>query len=264
VNERHWIRDRFFREDGIDADGKPVYRYPENRTDAVGDILAKTVTYKCNEWLDDTDERLFETMRQKNPRRYRVAGLGEWGITEGLIFENWREEPFALEDVRGVRGIKSVFGLDFGYTNDPSALFCGMIDVDGKRLWVFDEMYEPGLSNRRIAERIRGMGLAKERIVADSAEPKSIDELDDLGLHSIRKARKGRDSVAHGIQFLQDFEILIHPSCVNFMTEISNYSWDEDRHGKKVNKPADGYDHLMDAMRYAVEDYARGRAFSFD
>jgi len=245
-NEHHWIKKRFF------------------DVDATDDILALTTNYQCNEWLDDADRQVFETMRIKNPRRYRVAGLGDWGIVEGLIFENWKEEAFDLDAVRKIAGVKSVFGLDFGYTNDPSALFCGLVNLKEKQLFVFDEMYEKGLSNKAIFDKINEMGYRKERIVADSAEPKSIDELDNLGLYNIRKARKGKDSVSHGIQFLQDFEIIIHPKCVNYLTEISNYTWDEDKFGKKINKPIDDFNHLMDAMRYAIEAYSRSESFSFE
>ena len=217
-----------------------------------------------NEWLDDADLKVFETMRQKNPRRYRVAGLGEWGIVEGLIFENWQEQQFDIEEVRKIKGIKSTFGLDFGYTNDPTALFCGLVDLNEKQIFVFDELYKTGLSNEAIASEIGKMGFQRERITADSAEPKSIDRLRELGIPNIRAARKGKDSVNNGIDYLQDFKIIVHPKCVNFLTEISNYTWDEDRFGKKLNRPIDDFNHLMDAMRYSVEEFIKGRAFSFD
>ena len=109
------------------------------------------------------------------------------------------------------------------------------------------------------------MGYAKERITADSAEPKSIDRLRKLGLKGIRKARKGKDSVKNGIDFLSDYHIIIHPRCVNFLMEIANYVWDRDKTGKKlVNVPVDDFNHLMDAMRYAVESVAKGDTFSFE
>ena len=177
-NEHHWLKKRFF-----DAPPDP-------------DILAMTTNYTCNEWLDDADKRLFERMRQNNPRRYRVAGLGDWGIVDGLIFENWEEREFDIDELRRRLELHTVFGLDFGYTNDPTALFCGMIDRVSRTLYVFDEMYEKGMSNERIAERVAAMGYAKERITADSAEPKSIDRLRELGLYRIRAARKGKDSIA--------------------------------------------------------------------
>jgi phage terminase large subunit len=117
-------------------------------------------------------------------------------------------------------------------------------------------MYEKGLSNKRIAAKIAEMGFAKERITADSAEPKSIDELKGMGLH-IRGAAKGKDSIQNGIQWIQDLEIIIHPRCVNFLTEISNYTWDTDKFGVKLNTPIDDFNHLMDAMRYALEQYIK-------
>ena len=180
--------------------------------------------------------------------------MGEWGISEGAVYENWKEEKFDIDEVRRRPGVVSVFGLDFGYTNDPTALFCGLLDQSGKRLFVFDEMYEKGLSNAKIADKVRELGYAKERITADSAEPKSIDELRSMGMR-IKPALKGRDSVRNGIQWIQDLEIIIHPRCVNTITEISNYTWDKDKFGTTLNVPIDDFNHLLDAMRYALEDY---------
>lgn len=245
-NEHHWIKKRFF-----DS--------PDDET------LALTTNYKCNEWLDTADKKVFETMRKQNPRRYKVAGMGDWGIVDGLVFENWEEKVFSLDEVKAIKGVKSVFGLDFGYTNDPSALFCGMIDESTKTIWVFDEVYKNGMSNEAIAAEIIKNGYAKERIRADCAEPKSIDRLRELGLCHIRKSRKGKDSINSGIDFLSDYHIIIHPTCVNFQTEISNYTWDTDsKTGKKINRPIDDFNHLMDAMRYAVEDCGKGNTFSFN
>lgn len=245
-NEHHWLKHRFF-----DAAQDP-------------DILAMTTNYTCNEWLDAADKKVFETMKKNNPRRYRVAGLGDWGIVDGLVYENWEERLFSIDEVRKTPGIKSAFGLDFGYTNDPTALFCGLIDTGSKTLWVFDEIYKTGMSNEDIAKAITEAGYAKERIRADSAEPKSIDRLYALGLNHIRRARKGKDSINNGIDFIQDYKIFIHPRCANFLTEIGNYTWDTDtKTGKKLNRPIDDFNHLMDAMRYALEEYSTGPNYSF-
>ena len=238
-NERHWIKKRFF--------------------DAEDDnIMAKTTNYMCNEWLDESDRKLFEDMKKNNPRRYQVAGLGNWGIVEGLVYENWRELEFDWREILNKRQkAKAVFGLDFGYTNDPAAFFCGILDQDQKEIYVFDEIYQKGMQNTNIYNNIEKLGFRKEIIVADSAEPKSIEHLRGLGLYRIKPSKKGKDSINAGIQFIQDFKIFIHPRCVNFLTEISNYSWDKDKFGKAVNKPIDDFNHLMDAMRYALEDYMR-------
>ena len=243
-NQHHWIKKRFF--DNPDPD-----------------VLAITTNYLCNEWLDEADKKVFERMKTQNPRRYQVAGLGNWGVSEGLVFENWKEEPFDVDQIRGLPSVSSAFGLDFGYTNDPSALFCGLVDPKAKTIWVFDEMYQRGLSNEAIYAQISRMGYQKERIRADCAEPKSIDRLRELGCSHIRPARKGKDSVNNGIDYIQDFMIIIHPRCVNFLTEISNYCWDQDKTGKLLNVPIDDFNHLMDAMRYALEDFVKGDTFSF-
>ena len=245
-NEKHWLKARFF-----DAPPDP-------------DILALTTNYLCNEWLDQADLKVFETMRENNPRRYQVAGLGGWGIVEGLVFENWKEEAFETAAIAKKPDVVSAFGLDFGYTNDPTALFCGLVSREEKTIWVFDELYEKALTNRAICDRVTAMGYAKERIRADCAEPKSIDELREVGLYRITPARKGRDSINNGIQYIQDYRIVIHPRCVNFLTEISNYTWAEDKFGGKLNRPIDAFNHLMDAMRYALEDVLVGPAFSFE
>lgn len=240
-NDRHWIKKRFF-----DNEDK--------------DILAITTNYKCNEWLDESDLKVFETMKTHNPKRYRVAGLGEWGVVDGLVYENVREDRFNKEDViKNNPDIKPVFGLDFGYTNDPTALFCGLLDLENYKIYVFDELYEKGLSNKNIYKEIEKMGYRKEKIIADSAEPKSIDELKDLGLYRISPAKKGKDSILNGVQFIQNFEIIVHPRCVNFMTEITNYQWAKDKFNKAINEPIDDFNHLQDAMRYAVEPYIRNR-----
>ena len=153
--------------------------------------------------------------------------------------------------------------MDFGYTNDPTALFCAMVDERGKTIWVFDELYRRGMSNEAIYAAVEAMGYRKERIRADSAEPKSIDRLRELGMPNISAARKGKDSINSGIDFIQDYHIAVHPRCVNFLTEIGNYTWDVDGFGKRLNKPTDGFCHLMDAMRYALEDFWKGRSYSF-
>lgn len=244
-NEHHWLKKRFF----------------DTESD---EVMAITTNYMCNEWLDKADLKVFEDMKKNNPRRYQVAGLGNWGITEGLVYENWEENVFSVDEVTKQQGVKSVFGLDFGYTNDPTALFCGLVDIANKVIYVFDEIYENGLSNEDIADKIKIRGYSKERITADCAEPKSIDRLRTLGIRHIKASRKGKDSINNGIDYIQGFKILIHPKCSNFIKEIGNYTWDKDKKtGKSINKPVDDCNHLMDAMRYALEEYIKGNTFSF-
>nr|DAJ80202.1 MAG TPA: terminase large subunit [Caudoviricetes sp.] len=234
-SDRHWLKKRFFDE-------------PSKN------VLAMTTNYMCNEFLSEADLVLFEEMK-KNPRRYRTAGLGEWGIVEGLVYENWEERVFDVHEISIRPSVRSAFGMDFGYVNDPSTLFCGLVDTVAREIYVFDEMYEKGMSNEDIKERVSEMGYSKERIKADSAEPKSIAYLRKAGLTRIRAAKKGPDSIRAGISIIQDYKIIIHPRCVNFITEISNYTWDKDKFDNPINKPIDDFNHLMDAMRYAMEEF---------
>lgn len=243
-SDRHWLKKRFFDD-------------PDENT------LAMATNYMCNEYLSDSDMALFEAMK-KNPKRYRVAGLGNWGVVEGLVYDNWEEKSFDIDEVRSRPGVRSAFGLDFGYTNDPTALFCGLVDKGSKTIYVFDEMYERGLTNQHIAKLLIRRGYGKERIIADSAEPKSIAELREAGIIRVHASRKGKDSINNGIQRIQDFHIVVHPRCVNFLTEISTYQWDTDnKTGVLINKPVDYNNHLMDAMRYGIMDAVQEDGFSF-
>lgn len=194
---------------------------------------------KCNDYLK---------------REYCKGVIPLWEVPDIRRDEDIVYSPNKYRETEGIKD-----------TNDPSALFCGLVDEPAKTIWVFDEMYKYGMSNERIADEVTNMGYRKERIRAEAAEPKSIDRLRELGISHIRKARKGKDSVNNGIDYLQDFHIIIHPRCVNFITEISNYTWDTDtKTGKRLNVPIDDFNHLMDAMRYAMEDFSKGDAFSFE
>lgn len=237
-NERHWIKGRFFDVENDD------------------DILAITTNYKCNEWLEESDRKVFERMKKNNPRRYQVAGLGNWGIVDGLVYENWKEYKFDLADVNMYQ---SFFGLDYGYVNDPTAFVAGFINLKDKKIYIYDEFYQKAMTNEQIAKKIKDMGYAKEKIIADSAEPKSNDRLRTLGLTRVQGAKKGKDSIMNGISFLQEFEILIHPRCVNTLTEISNYQWDKDKFNNQLNKPIDEFNHILDGLRYATEEYQFGK-----
>lgn len=232
-SEKHWLKKRFF--DSEDED-----------------ILALTTTYECNEYLGEDDRKLFEKMKEKNPRRYRIEGKGEWGIAEGLVYENFEELEFDLEEIKKRPGIISIFGMDFGYTHDPTAFICALVDEKEKEIFIFDEHYQKGMSNSDIANMIKYKGYSKEIIIADSAEPKSIDDIKKQGIRRVKAAQKGKDSILNGIQNIQDYKIYVLPKCENTLVELNNYVWDT-KDGRGINKPMDDYNHLMDALRYAME-----------
>lgn len=243
-NEKHWLKKKFF--DNPDED-----------------TYAITTNYKCNEFLDEHDKHLFEKMKKNNPRKYNVAGLGNWGISEGLVFDNWEVVDFNYQEIIQQRPhIKSAFGLDFGYTVDPAGFICALFDLEKKEIFIYDEHYKTGMLNTHIADMIKYKGYAKEKIIADSSEPKSIEEIRRLGVSRIVGARKGKDSVNNGIQFLQQFKIYIHPTCTNSELEFSNYIWKVGRDGVAKNEPEDSFNHLIDPLRYSAEQFqtAPGKA----
>ncbi|CDQ22581.1 PBSX family phage terminase large subunit [Halobacillus karajensis] len=237
-NEKHWLKKRFF-----DVDN------PQ--------IMAKTTNYMANEFLGQDDIDLFEWMKKHNPRRYKIEGLGDWGIAEGAVYNNWQELLFDKQEIAKRPGVKAAFGLDFGYTNDPSALSCAFVDLENREIFLFDEHYEQAMLNKDIAKMIKNKGYSKELIIADSSEPKSIKEIQMAGIRKAKKAIKGPDSVKYGIQFVQQFKIFVHPSCTNFVTELSNYVWDRDKENKLINTPIDEYNHLLDALRYSLEPFRK-------
>lgn len=227
------------------------------------DTFTKTTTWECNEWLDEADRNIFLKMQKNNPRRYRIEGDGEWGIAEGLIYDKVRFEDFNVDTVRAIPGIKSAFGLDFGFT-DPNAFTCFLIDNTAMKIYVFDEWYKTGVTNKIIAEAIKEKGYGGQKIICDSAEPKSIAELQDEGIQA-EASRKGKDSVNHGIQLIQNYEIIVHEkNCPEFKKEIQNYCWAKGKDGKPTDTPDHEFSHGMDSMRYAVTKSLVADTFSFD
>ena len=251
-SDKIWLKKRFF--DIVGSDGS---NDEEN-------VLAITINYDCNEFLGEDDLKIFERMKAKNPRRYDIEGKGNWGIAEGLIFENWQEYEFDIEamkrslDTYDRPKYKQLFGMDFGYTNDPTAFIALMVDEENRQIFIFDEIYKTYMKNEHIRDAIKYKGYDNQRIAADSSAPKDIDTLKDMGLHRIYGAKKPKGSINSGIQKLQDYKIYVHPRCTNTIVELSNYVWQPDRNtGKPSNEPIDEYNHLMDALRYATFELGR-------
>lgn len=216
------------------------------------DTLAMTTTYTCNEWLDEADLKEFEKMRVNSPRRYRIEGEGEWGLSEGIIFPNVECQDVTPSALIGKSEYRAFFGLDFGYT-DPTAFVGGFAHLESKTIYVCYELYLIGVTNQDIAQAIKDLGLKHEIVKCDSAEPKSIEELRKAGINA-KPALKGPDSVKYGIQRLQNFKIIYSPDCPNFEHEIKNYCWERGRDGKPTGRPDHEFSHCMDALRYATSD----------
>ncbi len=237
ILQSHWIYEEHFK--GV--------AWADSQTEhATGDLSILKTTYKDNRFLTTQDRRDLEN--EKDKYRYNVYTLGNWGILGYVIFTNW-----TVQDLSGMHDqfTNHRNGLDFGFSSDPAALWVAHYDRNHKRIYIFDELYEKGLTNDMLAVEVMER-IGDGHVTCDSAEPKSIEELKRYGVYAYA-AMKGKDSVLFGIQWLQQQEIVIDSRCVNAKAEISTYHWQEDANGNAIRKPVDRDNHLIDAGRYAHE-----------
>ena len=213
-----------------------------------GSVVHKS-TYKDNRFLPADYVAKLESLINTNPLYYRVYALGEFCSLDKTVFTNW-----TIEDRQDFAYNTAVFGLDFGYINDPSAFVAAKVNTAEKQIYIFDELYQQGLLNDSIAKWIKYRGYAKETIYADAAEQKSIEEIKRNGIDHIKPAVKGQGSIMWGIDLLKQYRIIVSPKCENMITELQNYSWKKDKKtGEYINEPQDEYNHLCDALRYAMQ-----------
>ena len=216
-------------------------------TDVLGvrdDVDHIILTYKDNEALDESIVKAIE-QRKKNKGWWTVYGLGQLGEVEGKIYKDWAIVDEIPHEARLER-----YGMDFGYSNDPTAIVA-IYKYNGG--FILDEItFQKGLSNKQIADILNNQ--PKALVIADSAEPKSIDEIRSYGI-TILGANKGQGSVNQGIQYVQDQRISVTKRSLNILKEYRNYLWDTDKEGKIINVPEPGFDHSLDAIRYALESY---------
>ena len=175
---------------------------------------------------------------------WKVYGLGEIGSLEGVVFSNW-----TTCDSMPVNPKWSAYGLDFGFTNDPTAIL--NVSYQGGELWVEELCFETGLTNPDIANKLKSFGVGVlDDVIADSSEPKSIAEIRRAGFRAIRGVKKGPDSITNGIDILKRYRINVHKKSLNLIDELSNYQWMKTKDGEYLNKPIDSYNHLLDGLRY--------------
>ncbi len=228
IDEQSWVKKRFFDY----AEPKAVLHHS---------------TYLDNRFIDAEYAEMLEALIKIDRNYYEVYCLGKWGVLKGLIYENWEqitEWPRRKDfDCYGD-------GLDFGFTNSPSAL----VDVGfiGDNLYVRERIYEKGLTNPDICNRLDSLDVSSNDVIcADSAEPKSIMEISQGG-YKIIGSIKGPDSVKYGIQRVKQYQIKVFHESVNVIKELKVYKWAEDKDGNTLDKPVEFMNHAMDAMRYIV------------
>lgn len=253
VSDLHWIKKRFF-----DV-GTP-------------DSFILRTTYKDNKHLDQAYIDRLERLIDEDFQYYRIYTLGEWGSLGNLIFKNWEKADLSeLIEVQTKDGLKNVRlrdtfdnfynGIDFGFADDPFAFIRCHIDKKRKTLYITDEIYEKELHNDEAALQVNAI-IGSEVVTCDSAEPKSISDL-RRNRTNAKPAKKGPGSIEHGIKTLKGYKIIIDIGCPNAIREIAGYKLKEDKDGNVINKPVEYDNHLIDALRYAIEDASTGGAWGW-
>jgi phage terminase large subunit len=235
ISELHWIKKTFFDVGKDDS------------------FILKT-TYKDNPFLDDKYIKTLQDLEKQDYQYYRIYALGEWGSLGNLVYSRWRKEDLSQQ-----RKIFDNFfnGQDFGFAEDPTAFIRLHYDGKKKEIYITDEVYQQSMHIDELAETIRPI-VKYELVTCDSSEPRSISELQRHGIRA-KGAKKGPGSVEHGIRWLQGHDIIVDERCTNFIKEISSYKWREDKDGNIIPKPVDMNNHLLDALRYALEDEMTNR-----
>ncbi|WP_079480576.1 PBSX family phage terminase large subunit [Halobacillus salinus] len=239
-SERHWLKRVFFDEETREKD-----------------TFAITTTFRVNEWLDEVDSQRYLDLYRTNPRRARIVADGEWGVAEGLVFENFEVRDFDIQQkIKDVQ--ETAHGMDFGFTNDPTTNVSSIVDLENKELWIYDEYYKKAMLTTDIYNMLVEKGLKETTITADSAERRLIQELINKGIRRMRGSLKGSGSINQGILFIQGFKVYIHPRCEHTIEEFNTYTFDQDKEGKWLNTPIDANNHIIDALRYSLEQYHLG------
>lgn len=207
-------------------------------------------TYLDNPHLPQDYVNALLMMKATNEVYYKIYALGEFGSLDKLIYNNWQKMDFDSEKIKGV----PLCGLDFGYTNDPTAFVYSVLVPEEQRIYICQEWGGTGYLNDQIAARIKEMGFGKSLIMADSAEQKSVEEIKRMGVPRIKPCVKGQGSVLQGIQKLQQYELVVHPSCEKIAEELANYCWKKDKATNEyINEPVDLWNHYLDSLRYSLQ-----------
>ncbi len=228
ISEHHWLKKYFFD------------NTPEHTT------IIKT-TYLDNPFLDDSYKRTLENLKNKDENYYRIYALGEFGQLGKMVYPNYSIKDFDISLLDNF-----YYGNDFGF-NDPMAWIEVAYDKKAETIYVCREFKKSGLTTSDLAQELKKRMSLRDILICDSAEPDRIEELRRAGFKNARPTKKGRNSINFGIDWIKSRKLIIHPSCVEFIKEIQTYQYMKDnKTNEYLDKPVDANNHLLDALRYAL------------
>lgn len=223
------------------------------------DAFILHTTYKDNSFLPPDYVQALEQMKDTNYTYYKIYALGEFATLDKLVFTNWKEQEFNVEDLIKTSKYKTIIGLDFGW-NDPTALIVGLADPKEKVLYLIDEYKGSYKTYPEIAQIIKSKGYEKDKIIAESARPEGIEEIKRNGIKKIEPVSKTK--INDGIQKLQEYTIFILPELQETITEFQNYTWKKDKKTNEyIDEAIDDFNHIIDALRYGMTQVDTKQAF---
>ena len=229
-----------------------------------GKTMILKTTYRDNKFLpqDYIDNLL--NMKETNYAYYMIYAEGEFSSLDKKIYTNWEEKNFDYREVLKDPNCQLAYGLDWGYVHDPTAIVCSIVNEVTREIWIYDTFTQKGMTNEEIFEQLQEMQIHTARIVADSAEQKSIEDLRRLGCKRVTACTKGKDSILNGINLIREFHIYVLPTLDNVKEELLNYTWQKDKSTNEyINKPIDKFNHILDALRYSIMDAVQHKRASF-
>ena len=240
VSKANWCYKKWFADDAW---------YDKDNT-----IILHT-TYRDNKFLPQEYIDNLLNMKKTNYAYYKIYAEGEFSSLDKKVYNNWEEKAFDYKEILKDKNVETIFGLDWGYVHDPTAIICSLINNCTKEIWIYNGFAKKGMTNEEIFAQLQEMQIHNARIVCDCAEQKSIEDLRRLGCKRVVPCAKGKDSIMNGINLIQEYHIYVHHNLRDVIEEFLNYTWQKDRQtGEYINKPIDKFNHYMDAFRYSVMD----------
>lgn len=245
----------YFSFNPVSMDNYVYTRFGFDKSITPPDTFILKTTYLDNKYCDEATIKRLEALKERNPSRYKIEAEGDFATLDKLVYPDILIQDFDyLALLRSTdKNLYQIYGMDFGYINDYTALVCAIADNTNMILYIYDEYYQKGMLTSDIIKMITNKQLHKTNIICDRQEARLIEELNKGGIKA-KKCNKGKGSIMQGINKIQEYKIVVLPRCTNIITELQNYCYQKEKStGQYINKPIDKFNHGLDALRYGIQ-----------